>query len=91
MVTEAKQNRDHHHAYRKTERSPHHWTPSAHLVQEESGNQRADEEHALHSAADEETKVASKADILLKRGWNEVAASISEDQRDNDARLTRQG
>lgn len=63
LPLETKQNSHHHHADTQSKRSPHHGLAAADAVDENSGEEGAEDEHDLDAAADDLGEVFGKADV----------------------------
>lgn len=57
LEVKAQQHTEHHHAYGEPQTAPHHWSSASHLVQSKGRYQRAEEEHSLDKAANEEGEI----------------------------------
>lgn len=76
-IGKAQQDGDHHHRDGAAERAPHHRPASSHLIEEERGQERADEEHGVDGATEDEREVAVEADIDLQHRGHVVSVAIS--------------
>lgn len=72
LPLKAKQDEYHHHADAQSEGSPHHGLAAADAVDEDGGEETADDEHDLDAAADDLGEVFAEADVGVEDGRDEV-------------------